>query len=204
VFSLDNKELFIDNTKISYRVEGGGNRVLLLLHGLHGHSGTWRYVIPFFSKKLKVIAPSLPYIRNKTLEELSKNYVILLETILEKEGYDKICIIGNSFGGYVAIEYYCINRKDVECLILEDCYVPTFQQNDVFMSCIKSIEVPVLIIWGEKDEIIPIETAKYLSSNIKSNELFVMENVGHVPHWENPELFNEVVEKFLFNKRFLQ
>lgn len=200
MFSFDNREILFKGVKIGYRVEGNGNKVLLLLHGLQGHSGTWRNNIFYLSKKAKVIAPSLFYQRNKNYEELSNEYMLIIDEILKQEGYEEVCIIGNSFGGYVAIKFYCKNKMKVKCLVLEDSFIP-YEDNN-FEKCLGDISIPVLIIWGEKDDLIPLDAAYYIKSRIKSSNLVIMENVSHVPHWENPNLFNEIVAKFLEDNRF--
>ncbi|KAH9321110.1 hypothetical protein KI387_015749 [Taxus chinensis] len=59
----------------------------------------------------------------------------------------------------------------------------------------------VLIVWGEHDQIFPVEKALELKKHLGDQaELVVMKNASHVPHIENPQEFNKIVEKFLLQK----
>jgi pimeloyl-ACP methyl ester carboxylesterase len=61
----------------------------------------------------------------------------------------------------------------------------------------KSIDIPVLLIWGEKDEIVPLEVGRKLAGNIRNSRLVVVPNCGHVPQEECPNQAIEAMEKFL-------
>jgi|BEDMetMinimDraft_2_1075160.scaffolds.fasta_scaffold15352_1 Predicted hydrolases or acyltransferases (alpha/beta hydrolase superfamily) len=206
MISFDNKRISLDDKILNYRVEGFGKKALLFLHGLYGHSGTWRNNISYFSKKCKVIAPSLPVPRNESYEVLSEIYVEIIREILNFEEANEICIIGNSFGGYVAIKYYFKYSDDVLCLVLEDSYIPLHDPtlNKEFIEILNNIKISVLIIWGEMDELLPVELAHYLNKSIETSELYIFKNAGHVPHWEKHDEFNDVVDKFLTKINFYQ
>ena len=61
----------------------------------------------------------------------------------------------------------------------------------------KSINIPVLLIWGEKDEIVPLEVGRKLARNIPNSKLVVVPNCGHVPQEECPSQAIEAMESFL-------
>lgn len=48
------------------------------------------------------------------------------------------------------------------------------------------INIPTLILWGEKDNLIPLIFAKQFSQDIKHNQLMTFPALGHVPHEEDP------------------
>lgn len=58
------------------------------------------------------------------------------------------------------------------------------------------INVPTLIIWGDKDEVTPLEGGKKINSLIKDSEIVVFENVGHLPQEETPKKVAEEILKF--------
>lgn len=60
-----------------------------------------------------------------------------------------------------------------------------------------SISVPTLIVWGEKDTFTPLSHGKLFHQLIPYSKLVVIPHVGHFSYLENPEMFNEEVEKFL-------
>ncbi len=46
---------------------------------------------------------------------------------------------------------------------------------------IKTIQKPTLIIWGEKDGLIPVQNAYLFNQDIKGSQLAILPNIGHVP-----------------------
>lgn len=56
----------------------------------------------------------------------------------------------------------------------------------------------VLIVWGEKDQIFPLEMATELNELLgPKTKLEVIKNTAHVPQVENPAQFNNIVKSFL-------
>jgi pimeloyl-ACP methyl ester carboxylesterase len=59
------------------------------------------------------------------------------------------------------------------------------------------IEVPTLLLYGERDVRAPLSVADQLQSAIRTAELVVLPGVGHVCNVEAPDEFNEAVRTFL-------
>jgi pimeloyl-ACP methyl ester carboxylesterase len=59
------------------------------------------------------------------------------------------------------------------------------------------IDVPVSIVWGAQDQILPVATAHELERLIPDAELNIFENCGHLPQVEQAEKFCDVVFRFL-------
>jgi|SRR5881394_115486 len=57
--------------------------------------------------------------------------------------------------------------------------------------------VPVLIVWGARDSIIPVRHGEDAHRAIPSSRLVVFEDVGHMPQLEAPGRFTAVLERFL-------
>ncbi len=57
--------------------------------------------------------------------------------------------------------------------------------------------MPVLIIWGERDPIIPVHHGEQAHQAIPDSRLEIFENVGHLPQLEAPARFVAVLERFL-------
>lgn len=55
------------------------------------------------------------------------------------------------------------------------------------------IEVPVKIIWGRQDRILPVAIAGELKRLMPRAQVHIMDNVGHVPHVESADEFVELV-----------
>ncbi len=58
-------------------------------------------------------------------------------------------------------------------------------------------DMPVLIVWGERDTIIPVQHGENAHAAIAGSRLEVFEEVGHLPQLEAPARFVLVLERFL-------
>lgn len=57
--------------------------------------------------------------------------------------------------------------------------------------------VPTLLVWGDRDAIIPVDHAREAHARIENSRLEIMEGLGHFPHVEDPERFVAVLTDFL-------
>jgi pimeloyl-ACP methyl ester carboxylesterase len=55
------------------------------------------------------------------------------------------------------------------------------------------IDVPVKIIWGREDRILPVGLMDELKRRLPKAQAFVLENCGHLPHAEKMEEFVDIV-----------
>ncbi len=65
---------------------------------------------------------------------------------------------------------------------------------------LKTISIPTLIVWGERDPVIPIKYADSFVSSIKDCRFYRMDNCGHTPYVDEPEKFTKLVTDFLMGK----
>jgi pimeloyl-ACP methyl ester carboxylesterase len=59
------------------------------------------------------------------------------------------------------------------------------------------IEVPTMVVWGLKDQVVPVEAAIGYHRLIDGSRLELFERTGHVPQMERPERFNALLDEFL-------
>jgi pimeloyl-ACP methyl ester carboxylesterase len=57
--------------------------------------------------------------------------------------------------------------------------------------------VPVLIIWGRRDRMIPVAHAEHAHKEIPGSRLEIFDSAGHMPQLEAPARFVAVLERFL-------
>jgi pimeloyl-ACP methyl ester carboxylesterase len=77
--------------------------------------------------------------------------------------------------------------------------------NDALRACLEydfrdrlpEIRQPTLIVWGEKDSIIPVRDANEFERLIPDSRKVVMKDTGHIPMAERPETFNDLMMSFL-------
>jgi pimeloyl-ACP methyl ester carboxylesterase len=59
------------------------------------------------------------------------------------------------------------------------------------------VSVPTLLVWGDRDPLVPAAFGETMKSAIERSQLVVLPNAGHVAMWESPERFNAEVLSFL-------
>jgi pimeloyl-ACP methyl ester carboxylesterase len=62
---------------------------------------------------------------------------------------------------------------------------------------LEELQLPVLVITGDDDRIVPTAESIRLAQEISGAQLVVIPNCGHVPHEECPQAFLEAVQGFL-------
>ena len=62
---------------------------------------------------------------------------------------------------------------------------------------LKTLTLPVLLVWGETDPLVPLTYARQILEILPNARLRVISRAGHVPMWENPREFNEALLSFL-------
>lgn len=60
-----------------------------------------------------------------------------------------------------------------------------------------SLAVPVLIITGDNDRLVPSWNAERLSKAIPGSSFEIIKHCGHLPHEEKVDAFVSIVQKFL-------
>jgi pimeloyl-ACP methyl ester carboxylesterase len=60
-----------------------------------------------------------------------------------------------------------------------------------------AIEAPTLVIWGDRDELIPREDQERFLTALPQARLAVYEGASHVVHWEQPERVADEIAAFV-------
>jgi pimeloyl-ACP methyl ester carboxylesterase len=100
--------------------EGEGTPVLLI-HGLAGQWQNWLENIPRIAQERRVLAPDLPGhgYSDMPREKISiQGYGRAMNGFLQRLGVDRVAVVGNSMGGFVASELTIEFPEPVERLVL--------------------------------------------------------------------------------------
>ena len=62
---------------------------------------------------------------------------------------------------------------------------------------LRSLRMPVLLLWGASDPLVPAEYAKLMLAEMPHARLAVIERAGHVPMWEAPAAFDAALLSFI-------
>lgn len=263
--------------RVAYR-RGGQGPVLVLLHGIAGSSQTWVPAMRLLQRDFTVVAPDfLGHGESGTpLGDYSLgNHASSTRDFLDVLGIERATIVGQSFGGGVALQFAYQFPEICERLVLVDAgglgrevnlilrlvtlpaaeYVipavfPPFAarygnsvarflhgrgmrnpaaseiwrsyesltesaKRRAFVRTMRAVidpggqsvsavtrlylaaHMPTLIVWGDRDRIIPLDHAHQAHAVMPNSRLAVMEGVGHFPHAEDPERFAEILVDFL-------
>jgi pimeloyl-ACP methyl ester carboxylesterase len=58
-------------------------------------------------------------------------------------------------------------------------------------------DVPALLIWGDRDPVVPAFTAKELMRHLADSEQVTLPGVGHLPNDERPDQCAELIRTWL-------
>lgn len=69
--------------------------------------------------------------------------------------------------------------------------------NEDLAPLLKNIETPTLLVWGEKDEAVPLIYGKQMEKEMKDATLVVFEGDDHFAYFNQGDRFNRVLEAYL-------
>lgn len=75
-------------------------------------------------------------------------------------------------------------------------------RNSILEHSLQKIKVPTLLVWGRQDKMIPIVYAEKFRAHIRNCAFLELDDCGHLPHVEMPEIFSQSVLEFL-RSRFI-
>jgi len=267
----------IHGQQIVYRRAGAGPAVLLL-HGIAGSSATWEPVMALLSGTCTVVAPDLigHGASDKPLGDYSLgSFANGARDLLDALGIARATVVGQSFGGGVALQFAYQFPERCERVVLIDAgglgrevhwilrlvavpgaelvmpvLFPSFAAGvgdsvarilrrtgltrpavaeiwsayrsltdpptrRAFVRTIRAVldpggqsvtahgrlhlteGMPVLILWGERDHIIPVDHAYRAAEAIPHSRLEVLPGLGHFPQSEDPEAVAGLILSFL-------
>jgi pimeloyl-ACP methyl ester carboxylesterase len=168
----------------SFELRESGNIKSLILLDSAGYDQDF----PFFIKILRIPLLnrlSLSLVPNRTNAKM----------ILDKAFWDDSKITEEMVSVYA--NYIGLSGSHHALIMTAEEIVP----NDIasIMQKYKQITVPVLIIWGERDEIIPLSIGQRLAKDIPGARLQIINNCGHAPQEECPEETIYLIKNFLAN-----
>lgn len=71
------------------------------------------------------------------------------------------------------------------------------REGDLSSTDLNTISIPTLLLWGEKDKVVPLDIGKRLHQDIKDSVLFTFPDAGHLIPEEIPEHIYEKIANFI-------
>jgi len=132
--------------------------------------------IPVFLKLLK--NPLLGYISLKMVSPGWNAKLIIRMTFFHHE--EAVHRLYDRYRFFLELE-----GTDDAMLLMAKQVIP--DDLDEMVKSYKDIDIPVLVLWGENDELIPLKYGKKLAADIPHASLQLIPECGHVPHEECPD-----------------
>jgi len=115
------KLIDIDRVRLHY-VEAGGGEAVVVIHGLGGHTFSFRHTIPALAKRFRVVAVDLkgfgfserPKGGDYSLTEQAR----LMLRLMDELGIEHATVVGHSLGGEVAMRVAAAAPERVDALVL--------------------------------------------------------------------------------------
>ncbi len=107
---------------------GGGDRVLVLLHGVSGRAEVWRPLLPALAASgRRVLAWEMPGYADPSEPPCTDfdGWRAALAEALDEAGVARCALLGHSLGGMIALDFAAALPQRVEALLLA-CTTPSF------------------------------------------------------------------------------
>jgi 2-hydroxy-6-oxonona-2,4-dienedioate hydrolase len=65
---------------------------------------------------------------------------------------------------------------------------------------LRSIQAPAMVVWTTKDPSGPVDEGRRIADLLPNGHLEVIENAGHWPQYEQPDVFNRLQLDFLLDR----
>jgi pimeloyl-ACP methyl ester carboxylesterase len=196
---------FVDSFLLKLKI----NQCILIGNSLGGHLA-WQYTLLHPEKVTKMVlvdaAGILPSIQPKGAIGFKIAQMPVLRNIVKYITPKALVIksLHEAYGDQSKVKDWQENRY-FDLLIREgnrEALIDRFKNNFYIdqTANIMQIKTPTLIIWGDKDQLIPVEIAYKFNKAITHSELEIMKGVGHVPMEESPTEFAQTVSLFISKK----
>lgn len=201
----------IDNTEMEYVTFGNGTQPFIIIPGLgdalktvRGTAVPFSYMYRTYAKYFKVYLFSRKNMipKDYTIADMADDQAKVLKTL----GISDACVMGVSQGGMISMHLAAKYPELVTKLVLANT-AP--YANDVIKTVVGTwidmakqgnfkgkIQVPTLIVGGERDYIVGNKAAYELAENISDCKLKIYEKYGHGA-FEEAKDFNDLILKFL-------
>lgn len=135
----------------------------------------------------------IPIVNSLSLSFTPSEFAV--KSVLRLSFYDKNKITDEMIESYAFFQslpgaHYAL-IKTAEQIIPEDV--------DNVIKKFMQIKVPVLLIWGQNDDIIPLQYGHKMNSDIPHSRLKVISECGHIPHEEKPNEVLYEINQFLID-----
>ena len=106
---------------------------------------------------------------------------------------------GHAPGAWVSEQYRLARTPDflaTQLAALRAALDP-FGQREVLLDELPRLTMPTLVVWGERDRILPVSQARAARARLPNGSLEIIPDCGHLPQVEWPDRFVRALDGFL-------
>jgi abhydrolase domain-containing protein 14 len=169
---------------------------IILLHGMSFEAETWKEIGTLdilAAAGFRAIALDLPGFGKSPQSPLKPDAV--LTAFIKAENLENPILVGPSMGGRICLEFCLAHPGSIKALVLIGAV--GVKENAEHL---KEIDVPSLIVWGEEDNISPMENGRLLAREIPQSSLVVLEEAPHPCYLQETKRWHQELLTFLQNK----
>ena len=200
-YSMDNYVAFIDALLTELNINTcvlGGNSL--------GGGISWRYTLAHSKKVYQLVlidasgypaeAESRPLAFELAQIPIIKNiFTYITPRSVAKSSIENVYADQSKVSEKLVDRYFELTLREGNRQAFVDRLAVEHQSNAYEL--IPQIQQKTLIIWGDQDQLIPVEMAHNFHKDLPKSTLVVLNNVGHVPMEEAPEASLEALLPFL-------
>lgn len=204
---IDEKYTVIGGSKVFYRTSTSQDHrgSVILLHGRSFSSKDWVGIKTFeilTGLGYDVYAPDYPGFGNSPANPaygFSRDFRNSSRFVLDFSGSIGLlgfALVGPSMGGGITLRTI-IDYPD----IVSSAIVIGSSGVDPMRDELSKVDVPLLILWGEFDDVIKKEDGTTLKNLVRNSELKIIQGATHPVYIDNPAAFFDEVKKFLQSQK---
>jgi pimeloyl-ACP methyl ester carboxylesterase len=137
--------------------------IVVLLHDEGRSADQWREFVPLLGSRFRVIVPNLPAADTDTK----------LDYVRASIDGERCGVIGHGTGG--ALAQALAADGGVDAMVLLDAP----RAPGIGDEALASFDFPVLLLWGENDDVVPVSVAEELNDAIATSTLGLLPGCGH-------------------------
>jgi len=171
---------------------GEGDREIVLLHGMKFQAATWQELGTLdilADQNLRALALDMPGFGRSPACETSSDSI--LHDLVRSECRKPPVLLGPSMGGRIAMEYAIAHPSTLAGLILVG---PVGIEEN--RGQLQKIDVPTLLIWGEEDQVSPLDGSDILLAGLGKARLEVIPGAPHPCYLDHSRRFHDLVLDF--------
>jgi pimeloyl-ACP methyl ester carboxylesterase len=197
---IRDREVVLNGPRVHYLTAGDGPPHLVLLHGLGDSAHDWQWVMPALARRFRAIAPDFPGFGDSDRPRAAYSpafFGAFVAGFLNTLHVRSAAVVGNSLGDLATLRLS--RRPDFLGNSLEvlRAVVGPSGQREVLRDRLAELAMPTLIVWGQRDRVVPLAQARDAVGRLRLARLVVIPDCGHLPQIERPELFLAALGSFL-------